>query len=104
MGFGCGRGLSSAETLLQPPTSTGVGWMECRTGFVFPLWTALQRTRPGTHPVVLFTCVDLHAGFLAHVSQLNNHMVFASRFKFLNGVLHCTVPGFHFVDFICFSY
>lgn len=50
------------------------------------------------------TCADLHAGFFAHISQLNNHMVFASRFKFLNGVLHCAVPGFHFVDFICFSY
>lgn len=51
-----------------------------------------------------FTCVDLHAGFFAHISQLNNHVVFASRFKFLNGVLHRAVLGFHFVDFICFSY
>lgn len=51
-----------------------------------------------------FTCVNLHAGFFAHVSQLNNHVVFASRFEFLNGVLHRAVPRFHFVDFICFSY
>lgn len=53
---------------------------------------------------VSLTCVDLHAGFLAHVSQLDNNVVFPSWFQFLYGVLHRAVPAFHFVDFICFPH
>lgn len=53
---------------------------------------------------VSLTCVDLHAGFLAHVSQLDNYVVFPSWFQFLYGVLHRAVPAFHFVDFICFPH
>lgn len=55
-------------------------------------------------PGVSLTCVDLHAGFLAHVSQLDNHVVFPSWLQFLYGVLHRAVPTFHFVDFICFPH
>lgn len=55
-------------------------------------------------PGVSLTCVDLHAGFLAHVSQLDNHVVFPSWLQFLYGVLHRAVPAFHFVDFICFPH
>ena len=54
LGFGCGRGPSDAETLLRPPTSAGVGWMVCGTGAGFPLVDTAARTRPGTHPVLLF--------------------------------------------------
>lgn len=50
------------------------------------------------------TCVDLHAGFLAHVSQLDNHVVFPSWLQLLYGVLHRAVPALHFVDFICFPH
>lgn len=54
LGFGCGRGLSDAETLLQPPSSAGVGWVVCGMGAGFPLVETAARTHPSTHPAVLF--------------------------------------------------
>lgn len=72
----------------------------------FWLWERSKRniSAPPGVAGVSPTCVDLHAGFLAHVSQLDNHMVFPSWLQFLYGVLHCAVPAFHLVDFICFPH
>lgn len=80
------------------------GWREGRCWIPSSGHCGKDSPRHTPSTTLPFTCADLHAGFFAHVSQLNNHVVFASWFKFLNGVLHRAVPGFHFVDFICFSY
>lgn len=43
------------------------------------------------------TCGDFYAGILAHVPQLDDNMVFSTRFQFVKAVLHSTVARLDFV-------
>lgn len=52
----------------------------------------------------LLTRGNFYTGIFAHVPQLDNDMVFPSRFQLVKGIFHGTVAGFDFVAPVALSY
>lgn len=52
----------------------------------------------------LLTCGNFDTGVLAHVPQLDNHMVFPSRLQLAKGVFHGTIAGFYLVAPVTLPY
>ena len=103
-----------------PPCSPGPGTLPCppgvdtdtshavperccvSTGFLAALWVPCCAR--GLLISLLFTCGDFYTGIFAHVPQLDNDVVFSSRFQLVKGVFHSTVAGSYFVASITLPY